>query len=781
MPAMRFPVMVAAVAVCLSAMEMRVEAVTMVAAGWRHSVALDDDGRLRAWGEGRMGQTGNGEFAIADRPVTVVGPDGEGALTGVVSVAAGLFHTLAIREDGSVWAWGANSFGQLGNGRWGPDAHSAVPVQVLGLDGEGHLEGAIAVSGGWDHSVALLEDGTVVAWGSRCQGQLGDGLRDSNSWSEHPVRVRGPNGEGRLGGGTALACGAHHTVVLREDGTLLAWGGNFEGQLGRGHTGDRGRMHRVSFELAWTPPTAGHWSIALGYTYTDPSHRDVADRVELVDEFDGPPLEVVTEATAVDRRTGRFSRDENHVLMRATLTYPARAPVGESVVLELQEILVGLNTADDDFAEEIHLLLTNRETGEQVRLDAGDGTALALARPAPVIGPDGDGVLEDILAVAAGVYHTVALREDGSVWAWGHNSTGQLGDGTRGTTATPVQMAAGEQGEGHLERIAAVAAGFESSYALGEDGRVWACGWNVYGQLGAALPASAATGHPEIRQVVTGSETAGPLEEITAIAAGTYHALARNASGDLLAWGHNGFGQLGDGTVRDRASAVPVVALESGFEPEPPRLPTGVAPPAPVVDLQHAEVDAAAGNVLNVLEHGAKGDGVHLDWEALQGAIDAAHEAGGGVVLLPPGTYRTGSLELLGGVRLHLEEGATLLGSTNRDHYQRGRARPGVIWAEGADNIAITGQGVIDGQGAVLSEPRLASSHPQHSRLQQHRGRGHQHGQRRVVDATLGQLPRSHHQGDHGQQRAPAPKQRRHRPLRLSGRADRGLHRGFGR
>ncbi len=681
-------------------------AVQQIAAGWRHSVVLDDGGTLRAWGEGRMGQLGSGDFATVDRPTPVVGPGGAGPLGGVVAVAAGAYHTLVVREDGSVWAWGDNTFGQLGDGRWGLDARSAVPVRVLGVGGEGFLQGAVAVAGGRDHSVALLADGTVVAWGARAQGQLGDGVRDCDRWSVHPVQVLAPGGRERLSGVNAIACGAYHTVARLADGTLVAWGGNDEGQLGRGHLAEMGRMYRVSLQLPWTPEAAGRWSIAFSYTYTDPSHRDTADHVELTDEFDGPPLVVGDAAAGPAMLTGSFRRRADYVEMAGTIVYPAGAQFGRPVTLDLSEVLIGSNDGDNDYAQEMRLVLRNLDTGEQVSLSAEDALTRADALPAPVLGPGGEGVLDGVSAFATGVYHTVAVRDDGSVFSWGYNGYAQLGHGTRESIATsahmqvttPTQMIGGRQGGEVLADIATVAAGSETSYALERGGRAWSCGWNVYGGLAMGVPPTRANNRGRAQPISTLTD-AEPvqIEGLTAIAAGAYHTLAMTETGELLAWGHNGFGQLGDGTRRDRF--VPVhPGGPAPDEPDPLAYAlqmVGPPPASPAVERQFAEPRPDEHGVLSALDFGATGDGAHLDQRALQAAIDAAHGAGGGMVVVPAGVYRTGTLRLRSGVRLHLTAGATLLGSTNREDYEP-RA---MIYAEDAQNIAITGAGTIDAHG----------------------------------------------------------------------------------
>ncbi|MBF0487187.1 MAG: hypothetical protein HQK98_03415, partial [Nitrospirae bacterium] len=145
--------------------------VTAVAGGFEHTIALTGDGTVWAWGYNGYGQLGDGTNTNSNTPVQVSG------LTGVTAVAGGAVHSVALRSDGTVWAWGLNQYGQLGNGT---NTNSNTPVQVSGLTG------VTAVAAGFEHSVALKSDGTVWAWGYNGYGQLGNG---TNTNSNTPVQV----------------------------------------------------------------------------------------------------------------------------------------------------------------------------------------------------------------------------------------------------------------------------------------------------------------------------------------------------------------------------------------------------------------------------------------------------------------------------------------------------------------------------------------------------------------------------------------------------------------
>jgi uncharacterized protein (TIGR03437 family) len=178
--------------------------------GFGTSLALESDGTVWAWGDNQYGELGNGSNTNSNVPVQVTG------LTGVTAIAGAFYHSLALKSDGTVWAWGDNQYGELGNGS---TTNSNVPVQVSGLTG------VVALAGGLYHSLALKVDGTVWSWGYNVDGELGSG---SNASSSVPVPVSG------LSGITAIASGGDTSLALKNDGTVWSWGYNADGELGNG-------------------------------------------------------------------------------------------------------------------------------------------------------------------------------------------------------------------------------------------------------------------------------------------------------------------------------------------------------------------------------------------------------------------------------------------------------------------------------------------------------------------------------------------------------------------
>lgn len=192
----------------------KIRNVKQIAAGMNHTIFLKEDGTVWACGSNAYGQLGNG---TRDDKKNIIQVEG---LTNVKQVAAGSTHTVALKEDGTVWTWGGNQYGQLGNGASGNGVRETTPIQA-------QITNVKQIAAGYEHTVFLKEDGTVWTCGYNSSGQLGDGTKDKRTT---PVQVHG------LTGVKQIAVGFSQTFAVKEDGTLWAWGQNQWGQLGDGTT-----------------------------------------------------------------------------------------------------------------------------------------------------------------------------------------------------------------------------------------------------------------------------------------------------------------------------------------------------------------------------------------------------------------------------------------------------------------------------------------------------------------------------------------------------------------
>jgi alpha-tubulin suppressor-like RCC1 family protein len=367
----------------------------VIAGGSDHSIALRNDGAVFAWGRNASGQLGDGTTINRNTPVAVKRPGGTGFITNATAVAGGSDHSIALRDDGTVLAWGSNVFGQLGDGT---TTNRSTPVQVKGPGGIGFLTGVAAIAGGTAHTIALKDDGTVWTWGYNGFRQLGDGTTTDRST---PVQVKGPGGIGFLAGVAAIAGGYDHTIALKGDGTVWTWGGNDMGGLGDGTTTNR------------STPVQVKGPGGIGF-----------------------------------------------------LTGVAAIAGGSLHTVALKDDGTVWAWGSNEYGQ------------------LGDGTAtLTMSTPVQVKGPGEICFLMDVAAVAGGYDHTIALKEDGTVWAWGRNSYGELGDGTTTMRTAPVQVR-DLWGMEFLTGAAAVASGWWHVIALKGDGTAWAWGWNSYGELG---------------------------------------------------------------------------------------------------------------------------------------------------------------------------------------------------------------------------------------------------------------------------------------------------------
>ena len=213
-----------------------------------HSLAVTTGGNVYAWGDNSYGQLGQGTSGsssiTAQNPVEVKGPNGVGYLSGVASVSAGNEWSVALKTDGTVWVWGNNSGGYLGIGTIGTGATQNVltPVQVVNpSDSTGFLQHIVAVSAGFESTLALTNDGTVWSWGYNDWGQIGNGYVGSGSISATAVPtpvevVGGAAGTQYLAGIKSICASNAYCVALTNGGNVYTWGCNTWNNLGTNQT-----------------------------------------------------------------------------------------------------------------------------------------------------------------------------------------------------------------------------------------------------------------------------------------------------------------------------------------------------------------------------------------------------------------------------------------------------------------------------------------------------------------------------------------------------------------
>jgi hypothetical protein len=463
----------------------------------------------------------------------------------------------------------------------------------------------------------------VFAWGSNWNGQLGNGASKGGTHSAVPRPVVGADGQGTLTNVAAVAAGALHSAAVTCDGQVLAWGYNGAGQIPVGGRGsfwdDKGPrdVPRPALAVQVGQGTSQVCvAVAAGYEST----------YALTGASGGVLSAGWSQYGELGAGTSGGNRDTlGPVATGLTVVWPSPPPgVWQAALVYRYTDLAHVDKGVKDVEV----------------VDVFKGPALTV-KPSPG---------------AATVTMARFTRSAGNIEA-------------QAAFTYPVQAEAGKPLPLLLTRLAFGAHEGDNDFATNVRLR-----W-TNGATGATvdLPVAEKAGSGAPRHLLP------PLGGIVALASGMHHALARDRDGAVWAWGHNGFGQLGDGAAVDRTVAVKIGGTWDGSVTRPT-----VAPSWDGSVTRPTDMPA-----------GVVGDGITLDQAALQAAIDACSKTGGGTVRLPPGISLTGTLELRDGVTLHLEKGATLLAVPNREFYPE-RA---LIHAKNAHDIAIAGGGVLDGQG----------------------------------------------------------------------------------
>jgi len=485
-----------------------------------HTVAIKNDGTLWTWGSGYEGQLGTGYHWSQTVPLKV------GTEQDWVFVSAGMRHTMAIKSDGSLWAFGDNSWGKLGDGTL-DDAFE--PVRI-GTDTDW-----IAVLAGANHTVALKTDGSLWAWGSNGNGELGDGTTTA---------TRTPKRIGTVTDWRSVAAGSGQTMAIREDGSLWGWGWNRWGKLGDDTTDDRYLPIRIGTDNDWVLVTAGSehvLALKSGGSVWTWGNGGIG---ELGDGTAGSRY--VPTRCGTDSDWSALYAGQSHIF--GIKSSGVLLGWGSNHVHQLGYGSVdkyntpGPVNSDTDWSvlsggNDHTMAVKNDGTlwgwGDNRYGELGNGTVVGLPEPTRI------GSSSDWESVAAGSDYTLALKTDGSLWGWGRNDSGQLGDGT--TTGKRVPKRIGTDADWH-----SIHAGASHSSAIKDDGTLWGWGRNLYvGAVG--------DGTTENR---TSPVRIGSDNDWSIVAPGYLHTVAIRTDGSLWAWGDNGTGQLGDGTTEDRYSPV---------------------------------------------------------------------------------------------------------------------------------------------------------------------------------------------------------------------------------
>ena len=672
--------------------------IVAVGAGDNFCAAVKSDGTVWTWGVNTNGQLGIGSTTTQKFAVQVKLSGGTG-ITGILDIACGSNHVVALKNDGTVWTWGNNANGQLGTGN---TTQATNPVQVK-INSSTFFAGANAVTAGTSHSVILKTDGTVYACGLNSSGQLSINSTTQQLYPTQAVSSAGP----ALSGVVDLACGASHTLFTQNTGVGSGNGLNSSGQAGYPTTtvnpkaatpisnfliitafadpdGD-GLPTWQEREIGTNPNLADTdgdgmpdgWEVNNGlnplvndanadadgdgfsnlYEYqhgTNPNdyYNGALPTLSIISgnyqsgplgAFLSQPLTIKATTTggsalvnapvtfSVIQGGGLLSTAPSGQPLTSTLTihtdstgqgsaYYQRATsnpsgidiinasattIGQTVQVSFLEGQVGTPTCTPDSGTylssqsvtvhcptsgaTIHYTTNGIDpittdptiadsailqvsSSQQIRLKAFKAGLLpsAVKQSLYFMSP----------RIVSSPSHTVALSSDGSVWCWGFNSKGELGDGTTVTRYYPVKV----QG---LSGIVQVIAGNHRTFALASDGTVWAWGDNTSGQLGDGTsgnqrltPVHVSTLSNAI-SIATGDDHSGAaiqnlavkadgtvwkwgqsitLQQVTGVssiiwaAVDQSHAIAVQSDGSVWAWGTNGNGQLGDGTTTSHPS-----------------------------------------------------------------------------------------------------------------------------------------------------------------------------------------------------------------------------------
>lgn len=334
------------------------------------------------------------------------------------SISMGDFSTSAIKSDGTLWSWGNNGLGELGIGN---TVNSDYPIQV----GTDHDWASIAVGG--HHTLAIKSNGTLWAWGWNQYGQLGDGTTTDKAI---PIQI------GTDFNWKSVAADYGSSAAIKTDNTLWTWGDNSSGAVGNGNNVNQLTPVQITANNDWN-------SVSVGDAHMSAIKNNG------------------TLWTWGFNDSGQLGNASN-----ASSNIPIQTATA-----------MGLNQWKSVSASRSYTLAIRGDGtlwawGDNVYEQLADGTTTNKNAPIQV------GTDSNWDKIAAGYFHRLATKTDGTLWAWGHNTSGELGDGTTVNKIFPVQIGI----DNNWTNV--TTANYGTSAAIKSDGSLWVWGANGFGQLG---------------------------------------------------------------------------------------------------------------------------------------------------------------------------------------------------------------------------------------------------------------------------------------------------------
>ena len=518
-----------------------------VSGGYDHSLGIKTNATLWIWGNNEGGQLGIGDYINRSTPAQI-GTDSDWSvlsLTGTnrSTIKAGGWYSLALKADCTLWAWGGNWYGQLGDGTY---ETRISPVQI-GVDSDWSI-----VNAGMVHNFSIKTDNTLWAWGYNDIGQLGLGYSTDISFGVSTPTQVGIDSDWALvaaGKGLDNRIWWQHSIGLKTDSTLWTWGYNGFGQLGIGDFNNRMTPTNIILTMPPTKPASLLTTVIstsqINITWFDNSNNETGFKIERKTGRNGTYIQIAEVASDI-------------------ASYSDISATGFSPVTYYNYRVKAYNVyGTSDYSNDSWAAIS----GNWLNISAGSSHAIGLkadmtlwvwgynyygqlglgdtvSRITPSILNESDWFL-----IAGGASHTLALKSDSTIWGWGYNYYGRLGtnDTTQRNTPTQEFTSASDW--------SVIAAGGSHSSAIKMNATLWSWGYNYYGQLG----------------INNTTQRTTPAQEYTnasdwcMVVAGYYHTIALKTNKTLWGWGYNNTGQLGTADTNQRISPTPVFGSDSDW------------------------------------------------------------------------------------------------------------------------------------------------------------------------------------------------------------------------